>query len=987
MKRFIATAATALVAMAMTAQTLNVEMGQVTYQIPAAQAGEMIYQDGKTITIINKVYTLSDITRMYIDTTAVDDNTIHVDYDDFTSKVFVPAHVAPYVTVICRGGHVSILQSDNVDDNVGEITYALSGSSSDGEFYMTGSYKATVELQGLTLTNATPLFSGAAICIMDGKRIDLSIKRDTENTLTDAATGSQKAAIYCKGHLELKGRGVLNVYGKVAHAIKSAEYMELKNATINVKEAVSDGISCDEYFLMESGTLTIDHVGDDGLQCDIDGTTSTGELTDHEDEDSGNIYILGGTLNLTVTADGAKGIKAAGDIRMSDGSVNITQTGGITTAGDLGYPTSIKATGNISIKGGSITINNTADGGKGISADGAVTIDESSATTVIDITADGKGGTATITDAATGEEGDDTPQTSYVVYVSLPAAGGGGGGMGGGGSNAWTTLYLYKSDGTQVAQLTTTVTKTVGSTSTTFYRYDFGASDSGTYYFKSADYTSRGQGNRTYSIVSETFSGPTSGSDYYYTITNSYTTSGTTRTYKLTNVTATYSGSNDTSEDSGTSYNAMGIKADGNLTIGGGTVSVRNSGAMSKSLKSKATLTVNGGDITLTPSGAMMVVNNDASYSSAVKAVDFVQNGGSLHITASGTAGKGISVTNITTNGGSITIDNSGAPQAAASSDYYTAKGIKADSNASLLGGTIVITMTGNGGKGMKVNGTYVQGNADGDGPALTVSTTGTAAGSSSSGGWGGGMGGSLSGTAKGIKVMGTITMRGGTTEVSTASNGAEGLESKTGIDIKGGLHYFKCYDDCINSAGKITFDGGATVCYSFGNDAVDSNYGRTGAITIGDGAVFAYTTKGAPEEGLDCDNNSYIQISGNGYAISAGASQGGGGGGWGGSSTGSTISGATQGYAFVTNSISYQAGRYYTLCDANSQANLITYSFPAACNSSLGLFTAKGMVKSTSYKVMQSTVEPTDATTVWHGLYIGSTQKGSNDVTTFSAK
>ena len=694
-------------------------------------------------------------------------------------------------------------------------------------------------------------------------------------------------------------------------------------------------------------------------------------------------------------------MKAAGDAKISGGTITITQTGSLVAEeDDLSYPTSIKTSGNIDVTGGSITINNTADGGKGMSADGTLTVDATEETdslgnvtsTVpqIDITVNGKGGTAETTSSGSSEE----ETKSYKVYVTLPSSSGGGmGGPGGqGGNNAWTTVYLYKSDGTLVQQLTSTVTKS----STTFYYYDFKAADEDTYYFKSADYTGRGGGSgggsgTTYAIVSETFSGPTSGSDVYYSITNSYTTSGTTRTYKLSNVTSTYSGTSDASEENGTGYNAAGLKADGNLTINAGTITIKNSGSMSKSIKCKAVATINGGDITLTPSGGMQVINSDASYSIGVKTVDFVQNDGTLTIKASGQAGRGISATNITTNGGTLTITNSGAG-VSGSSDDYTAKGLKADTSIKLNAGDITITMSGTGGKGIKCKGTFTEGTSDGEGPTLKVTTTGSKLNASSSGGMGGPGGGgwgqtSGGGSAKGIKVQGTITLYGGTTEVSTATDGAEGLESKTSaegsITIKGGHHYFKCYDDCINSAGGIKFDGGITVCYGFGNDAVDSNYGRSGAVDIGDGVIFTYSTKGDPEEGLDCDNDSYIKISGNGYALSAGGQQGGGGG-WGGSS--SSIGSATQGYAVLSTPSSYSSSQYYTLADSSGN-NLITYKFEGDCSNKHSIVTAKGMVKGNTYTIKYNKTEPTDATESFHGVYLGSSAEGTTQAASFEAQ
>ena len=355
------------------AQTLNVKVGSVTYQFPASQTGEMTYANGETVTIMGKTFALADINSMTVDETSVADGTIGVSYNGTSATVTVAGNVAQYVTPTVSGAHVSIAQSDDLAE---EITYTLSGTSSDGEFYMSGSYKATIEFNGLTLTNATPVYSGAAVHIQNGKRIKVKIATGTTNTLSDASTGSQKGCLYIKGHAEFAQKGTLNVVGNVKHGIKTGEYFTIKNATINVTSAVGDGISCAEYFLMESGTVNISGTQDDGIQCDLDGDASTGETTDHEDEDTGNVYLEGGTINITVTAAAAKGIKADGDMRISDGDITVKTTGGGAWDSDekkTKAASCLSADGNTVINGGTLSLTSTGAGGKGINGDGTFT--------------------------------------------------------------------------------------------------------------------------------------------------------------------------------------------------------------------------------------------------------------------------------------------------------------------------------------------------------------------------------------------------------------------------------------------------------------------------------------------------------------------------------------------------------------------------------------------------------------------------------------
>lgn len=350
------------------AQTLHVVVGQVTYDFPATQAGAMTYHDGTSLTIMGKTFALTDVTRIYVDQGEVTDNSVTINYQGAAASVTVAGNVARYVTPMVSGAHVSVVQSSEVGDaTCGEITYALSGETTDGAFVLTGSYKASLELNGLTLTNPT----GAAIDLQDGKRISFSVKKGTDNTLTDGIGGSQKGCLACKGHLELKGKGTLNLYGNTAHALYAKEYVEMKNCTVNVLSAVKDGINCNQYFLQESGSLTLAGMADDGVQV------SYKDDTDRETEDTGAITLAGGTLKATVTGRASKGLKAEGDFTMTAGDLTVTTTGDGTWDSDeqkTKASACVSADGAVQISGGTLTLTSSGSGAKGIGCGGDLAI-------------------------------------------------------------------------------------------------------------------------------------------------------------------------------------------------------------------------------------------------------------------------------------------------------------------------------------------------------------------------------------------------------------------------------------------------------------------------------------------------------------------------------------------------------------------------------------------------------------------------------------
>lgn len=350
------------------AQSLNVNCGPVKTSFNTEQTGLMQYADGSSLTIQGKTFNLTDITSIKVEPGIVEDNVVNINYSESGAEVTVAGNIARYIEAAVSGAHVSIVQSEEVgDDSCGEISYILTGESNDGSFTLSGSYKATVELHGVSLTNP----QGAAIDLQIGKRVAVKVQEGTVNSLADGSSGSQKGALYCKGHLEFKQKGVLNVTGNKSHAIAAKEYVSVKNATVNVLGAKKDGLNCNQYFLMESGTLNISNTADDGIQVAFK------DAADREEEDTGAITIKGGTLTIDVTADACKALKCEGDFVMTKGTLTATVSGGGVWDSEkvkTKASSCIGVDGNLDISGGTLVLTANGAGGKGISVDGDLNI-------------------------------------------------------------------------------------------------------------------------------------------------------------------------------------------------------------------------------------------------------------------------------------------------------------------------------------------------------------------------------------------------------------------------------------------------------------------------------------------------------------------------------------------------------------------------------------------------------------------------------------
>lgn len=400
------------------------------------------------------------------------------------------------------------------------------------------------------------------------------------------------------------------------------------------------------------------------------------------------------------------------------------------------------------------------------------------------------------------------------------------------------------------------------------------------------------------------------------------------------------------------------IKCDSVLSVTDGDLTIALNADQTKGLKAGQTLTIDGGTLTFTATGGVVVTDNDPSYTACIKgAADIRINGGTINITHSGTAGKGISADSAyIQNGGTIVATLTGAggtyTNTSNESDTYNATAIKADGATTINAGTLNLKTTGTGGKCIQSSGILTigqSGSADADGPTISATTTGSAINSSGGnggrfapGGGGGGNpgggpggnqggggfnpgGGDQSGTGgqpKAIRGASNVTVNSGYITVSTSQDGGEGIESKATLTFNGGYFVGNTYDDCLNAATNITVNGGFIYAYASNNDGIDSN----GTLTLNGGQIFSSGTT-APEEGFDCDNNTFT-ISG-GYHVGLGGGN-------------SSVTSKASGQIVSTgNSSSWSNGTRVSIVSGST--NIVSFTMPRSYNSVSYLFSYPG--------------------------------------------
>lgn len=583
------------------------------------------------------------------------------------------------------------------------------------------------------------------------------------------------------------------------------------NGTLNVTGNVKHGIFSNDYIRVLSGNIKVNSAVTDGLHADyfqmFTGSIDIDNAKTGIDGDRGFIEISGGSIDIDVPIADGKGIKCDSTFVMSGGSVNLTLSGGQSKG--------IKAGKGITLDGGDITINgsgatvvtdNDPSHCAGLKSDANVTIN---------------GGTleVTMSSAAAGGKGINADGNVYFNggTVTLSVAGAGG----------TYTNTSNQSDSYSASCVKCNGNLEVGSTA------------------GNTDITLSASGNGSKGFSAD----------------GNITMNGGT-------VTATVGGTD-----------GRGFTSDQSITINDGSINMTLTGNVSKGLKSDLSMLVAGGALTINANGSTVLTNNDPAYCTGIKADGSMNvTGGTMNITcgSSNTGGRCISVDGVLSiAGGDMTLKTQGSgttyTNSSNSTDAYGPMCVKVGGNLLVTAGVINCESTGNGGRGIKVEGTCVigtEGSTDHDLIDIDIFTSGAPLGSTGGGGGGGwppGGGGSTNYCkAKGLKVLGDITIHSGHLSVYCSQTSgdptAEAIETKSAFHMTGGFVEANSYDDAINSQTGFTMSGGYLWAYARGNDGIDNNGTSTAQATnLTGGVIIAAGTEEAIDANIDRGGSFYI--------------------------------------------------------------------------------------------------------------------------------
>ncbi len=274
--------------------------------------------------------------------------------------------------------HCSAIKSDaQINISGGTFTIQALATANGGKGFSAGT-DITITAGTFTISTAG---IGANYTNITGVADSFSVSSFTSNTNVNISGGTFNLT-----NTGANGKGIstdLNV------AISGTAQITITNSGASGK-----GIKADGTITVDGGTTIVNLSGATVLTA-----YGTGYATSYPSglKATGTIIINSGIVNVTgtSTATGTKGISATGNITINGGTINVTTVGNGTTytnsTGVLDSYTSAAITTdtNLIINAGTITTSSSGAGGKGLKADGTMTVGTATTSPILNITTTG----------------------------------------------------------------------------------------------------------------------------------------------------------------------------------------------------------------------------------------------------------------------------------------------------------------------------------------------------------------------------------------------------------------------------------------------------------------------------------------------------------------------------------------------------------------------------------------------------------------------
>lgn len=241
----------------------------------------------------------------------------------FTDRDYETSYDESASVLIELNGSTASASSDSVQISgtritiTEEATYIISGTLDDGMIIVNGSDTAKIQLvlDGASINSE----SSAALYILEGDKVFVTLAEGTQNTLTNGGTftaideNNIDGAVYSRQDLTFNGSGSLTVTSPTGHGIVSNDDLVITGGTYDIASA-SHGLKANDSVRITGDTSVAIDSGKDGIHAEND-----------EDTSLGFVYIAESTFDIEAEGDG---ISSGAYMQLENGTFQILAGGG-----------------------------------------------------------------------------------------------------------------------------------------------------------------------------------------------------------------------------------------------------------------------------------------------------------------------------------------------------------------------------------------------------------------------------------------------------------------------------------------------------------------------------------------------------------------------------------------------------------------------------------------------------------------------------------